>query len=148
MPIDKHDLFRETGYSSGDFIPLVSNGTNAGNSTSSDTYGGYAPQNTTIDLVFRDLAPDAGAIGGMFVGRVNPQADQIDVRIQNRVDDEAVVERTGITGGAQKVAIGPAAYSPATFSSPVTLEPQFRNGDNATSVTISRGSVHYGVFLE
>lgn len=148
MGFDTHDLLRETGYSSGDFIPVASNGTDNSVSTSSDTYRGYATANTAMELNFGELIPDGATVGGQLICFIDPGSDQIDLRLHNRVGNETLVEETGLTGSPRDVTIGPEPYAPASFDSPPLLVPQLRNGDNATTVSVNRGSVLYGVILE
>lgn len=142
------NLLRQAGYSEGDFVSIGPSNTHrsaAARSTSSDTYSG------AFGIIEVTYPPNLGIPDNLTPAArlsldVDPNGDQVDVRIRDLTNDDTVVEKTGTTSDID-ITAGPTEYSPALTDEPLSILLQFRNADNSTSVSARDALLEAGVIL-
>lgn len=142
---DALGLLVAAGYSSGDFLPLISFVDGGSQSRTSSTYGNLFNADHNPQIQWDTFFPAGATSAFVFSANFSPSTDQIDVRLYNNTDDEVIMEQTAIGNG--KFMYGPTSYTPTTTASPIDIRFQFRNSDNITSVSVSELSGFIGIVL-
>lgn len=144
MGFSRPDTLRAAGYTSGDFFGPFDNHVGATNSTTSNSYVTHSPDQGEHMLEWGVQFPNSTVQVFLIVGG-NANGDELDYRVRNVADGETVVaEEPIITGSGNTLASGtPTTYTPTTTDSPVRMQMELRNNDNATSVSSFAASVYY-----
>lgn len=143
------NLLENAGYSEGDFMGQASWHAPATRSTTNNTYTSVHTGSGEINVyvTWDDLFPASVTTQATFFGELRANGDQVDVRLQNKTDNETVVEQTGTTGDYIDFDLGPTDYRPTTTAGHTQYQVQIRNSDGATSVSLTNPTFVFGVKL-
>jgi len=137
-------VLAKAGYQEGDFVPLFTAGGNTADTTSSSTYSEVGTNRIKrYKLNMSELEPSGGSLA--FAASIIDSdnfGDQIDMRIYDDENSALIAEAEAVDANNIDF-IGPAEYSAENTS----IDIQFRNNDNSTSVRILDACLHFGVII-
>lgn len=147
-PPSIHPTLKDLDYESGDFYPILVFSTRSVAVNTAETAAWNSGYETNeFQITDSDRSGQTVYLANY---RVNAHGDQIDVRLWNSTDQEALPNsEVSVSAGNTWVnrSVGPQDYTPTTTDTPVAIQPQFRNADGATQVDLSIAQVEIGVII-
>jgi hypothetical protein len=136
------ETLREVGYEKGDDVFDLIGFSDEIQTTSSDSFTDFRPNDTGILAVWDRQFPSSVQGRAFATGRIDGSAGDITIRLFNKTDNDLIVEKT--ISSFTEFTLGPVNYTPPTTGSLVRIALQFRSDDNTSTVEVNRAQTTLG----